>query len=64
MTSIEYGRHARRILEWDEVELTPELDSAPVDLNHGSVFQVEEDAAPQKDSLLGSMRRLLNRKIS
>lgn len=63
MTSVEYGRHVRRILEWDEVATEPEENTprAPVDLAHGSVFLVEEDR-PQP-SLLASVARLLSRKL-
>ncbi|WP_309569962.1 hypothetical protein [Deinococcus sp.] len=63
MTSVEYGRHVRRVLEWDEVELEDPTPRAPVDLTHGSVFEIEEDedvvAAP---SLLTSVVRLFGRR--
>lgn len=62
MTSIEYGRHARRILEWDEVEAETETPTL-VDLTHGSVFLVDDQAIPQKESLLGSMKKLLTLKV-
>lgn len=62
MTSIEYGRHARRVMEWDEVDENAPV--AEVDLSHGSVFHVEDEQRKEKDSLFGSVRRLLNRKVS
>ncbi|GHF51432.1 hypothetical protein HNQ07_003062 [Deinococcus metalli] len=65
MTTMEYGRHVRRILEWDEVEIevddpTPRM---PVDLTHGSVFVVEEeDESAPASSLLTSVARLFGRR--
>lgn len=66
MTSVEYGRHVRRVLDWDEVEV--ELDSptprVPVDLSHGSVFIVDEDEGVEVPpaSLLSSVARLFGRR--
>ena len=65
MTSVEYGRHVRRVLEWDDVDieledLTPRV---PVDLTHGSVFLVdEEEETTPAPSLLSSVARLLGRR--
>ncbi|MFC3831869.1 MULTISPECIES: hypothetical protein [Deinococcus] len=63
MTSMEYGRHVRRVMEWDEVTLDEPVLRAPVDLTHGSVFVVEEDDAPRAaPSLITSVARLLGRR--
>lgn len=65
MTSVEYGRHVRRVLERDEgvVGLQDPTPRAPVDLTHGSVFEVDEDdeVAPAP-SLLTSVARLFGRR--
>ncbi|PNY81156.1 hypothetical protein [Deinococcus koreensis] len=66
MTSVEYGRHVRRVLEWDEVVAEPEEAPAraPVDFSHGSVFLVDDEPVPAQPSLLASVARLLGRKVS
>ena len=65
MSTVEYGRHARRILEWDEVDVDSDSEEAltdtQVDLSHGSVFQVEEEAKPP--TLLESVSNFLKIKL-
>lgn len=63
---MEYGRHVRRVLEWDEVAAEPEdtVPRAPVDFSHGSVFLVDDEPAQTQHPLLASVVRLLGRKVS
>ena len=66
MSTVEYGRHARRILEWDEVDIDDEHDittTTQTDLSHGSVFQVEEEQPPKNNSLLASVSGFLKVKL-
>lgn len=66
MTSVEYGRHVRRVLEWDEVAVEAEMATprAPVDFSHGSVFLVDDEPLATQHPLLASVARLLGRKVS
>lgn len=65
MTSVEYGRHVRRVLEWDEVAVEPDAAAPriPVDFSHGSVFLVDDELPAAQPSLLASVARLLGRKL-